>query len=224
MQIPFHGLATVQPCLSEHCSNVISGVDVARHCSLQCRHNGCDSISDHQPYDWFLNRLIIRRSKKTPKLRVTGLCAGNSPVTGEFPAQMASNAENVSIWWRHHVEAKRCVRCHCPDATVLQWCHTHNHNDVIKWNHFPRYWPFVRGIHRSPVNSLHKGQWRGALMFSLICDRINGWVNNREAGDLRRHRGHYHVNVMITSCWNVSWTYGTYWEASGLFVFGWLLK
>ena len=58
-----------------------------------------------------------------------------------------------------------------------------SHDDVIKWKHFPRYWPFVRGIHRSPVNSPHKGQWRGALMFSLICVWINGWVNNREAGD-----------------------------------------
>ena len=57
------------------------------------------------------------------------------------------------------------------------------HDDVIKWKHFPRYWPFVRGIHRSPVNSPHKGQWRGALMFSLICARINGWVNNGEAGE-----------------------------------------
>ena len=54
------------------------------------------------------------------------------------------------------------------------------HDDVIKWEHFPRYWPFVRGIHRSPVNSPHKGPWRGALMFSLICVWINGWVNNRE--------------------------------------------
>ena len=53
------------------------------------------------------------------------------------------------------------------------------HDDVIKWKHFPRYWPFVRGIHRSPVNSPHKGQWRGALMFTLICARLNGWVNNR---------------------------------------------
>ena len=70
------------------------------------------------------------------------------------------------------------------------------HDDVIKWKLFPRYWPFVRGIHRSPVNSLHKGQWRGALMFSLICVRINGWVNNREAGDLRRHLAHYDVSVM----------------------------
>ena len=72
-----------------------------------------------------------------------------------------------------------------------------NHDDVIKWKHFPRYWPFVRGIHRSPVNSPHKGQWRGALMFSLICVWINGWVNNREAGDLRRYRAHYDFIVMI---------------------------
>ena len=69
-------------------------------------------------------------------------------------------------------------------------------DDVIKWKHFPRYWPSVRGIHRSPVNSPHKGQWRGALMFTLICARINGWVNTREAGDLRRHRAHYDVIVM----------------------------
>ena len=70
------------------------------------------------------------------------------------------------------------------------------HDDVIKWKHFPRYCPFVRGIHRSPVNSPHKGQWRGALMFSLICAWIKGWVIDREADDLRRHRGHYDVTVM----------------------------
>ena len=72
------------------------------------------------------------------------------------------------------------------------------HDDVIKWKHFPRYWPFVRGIHRSPVNSPHKGQWHGAWMFSLICVGINGWVNNREAGDLRHYRAHYDVSVMRT--------------------------
>ena len=71
------------------------------------------------------------------------------------------------------------------------------HDDVNKWKHFPRYWPFVRGIHRSPVNSPHKGKRRVALMFSLICARINGWVNDREAGDLRRHRAYYDVNVML---------------------------
>ena len=69
-------------------------------------------------------------------------------------------------------------------------------DDVIKWNHFPRNCPFVRGILPVPVNSPHNGQWRGALMFSLICVWINDWVNYREAGDLRRHRGHYDVNIM----------------------------
>ena len=69
---------------------------------LRWRHNGRDSVSNHQPHDCLLYRLFRRRSKKTPKLRVTGLCVGNSPGTGEFPSQMASNAENVSIWWRHH--------------------------------------------------------------------------------------------------------------------------
>ena len=70
--------------------------------TLHWRHNGHDSVSNHQPHDCLLNRLFRRRSKQISKLRVTGLCAGNSPETGEFPAQMASNAENVSIWWRHH--------------------------------------------------------------------------------------------------------------------------
>ena len=70
--------------------------------TLRWRHNGCNSVSNHQPHHCLLNRLFRRRSKKTSKLRVTGLCAVNSPGTGEFSAQMASNAENVSIWWRHH--------------------------------------------------------------------------------------------------------------------------
>ena len=64
-----------------------------------------------------------------------------------------------------------------------------NRDDVIKWKHFPRLW--------SPVNSPHKGHWRGALMFSLIWVWINRWVNNREAGDLRCHHAHYDVTAMI---------------------------
>ena len=102
---------------------------------LQWRHNEFDGVSNHQPRDCLFNRLFIRTSKKTSKIRVAG---GNSPVTREFPAQKASNPE----------------------------C---SHDDVIKWKHFPLYWPFMWGIHRSPVNSLHKGQWRGASMFSLNC-------------------------------------------------------
>ena len=73
-------------------------------------------------------------------------------------------------------------------------------DDVIKWKHFLRYWLYVRGIHRSLVNSSRKGQWRGALIFSLICVRKNGWVNNGEAGDLRRHQVHYDV-ILMYSWW-----------------------
>ena len=81
---------------------------------------------------------------------------------------------------RSHKVSKRWSLCSYCSMTVKL------HDDVIKWKHFPCYWPFVRGIHRSPVNSPHKGKWRGALMFSLI------W-----AGDLRRHQAHCDVIVMI---------------------------
>ena len=64
---------------------------------------------------------------------------------------------------------------------------------------FPRHWPFLRGIHRTPVNSPLKGQWHGALMFSLICVWINGWLNNLEAGDLSRNRACYDVIVIVRS-------------------------
>ena len=154
-------------------------------------------------------------------------------VPGEIPAQKASNAENVSIWWRHHVmlffmvynqSEGKCFDSYYPlpcwihfrkytgifvFLLVLDTAITHSgdqsissygldrYDDVIKWKHFPRHWPFVRGIHRWPVNSSLKGHARTPLRFSLICARINGWINNREAGDLKRHRAHYDVSVMI---------------------------
>ena len=85
-------------------------------CTLQWRHNGRGSVSNHQPHDCLLNRWFRRRSKKTSKLRVTGHCAGNSPGTGEFPVQMASNAENVPFYdvimdkaqWRSCEKMKKC--------------------------------------------------------------------------------------------------------------------
>ena len=75
------------------------------------RHNVRDGASNYQPHECLLNRPFRRRSKKTPKLRVTGLFAGNSPETGIFPAQMTRKAENVSIWWRHHVSRKTYRPC-----------------------------------------------------------------------------------------------------------------
>ena len=100
---------------------------------------------------------------------------------------------------KHHscrdIEKLICMtwlHTHAVASMMVQWWR-HQMDDVIKWKHFPRYWPFVRGIHRSQVNSPHKGQWRGSLMFSLICTWINGWVNHREAGDLRRHRARQRI-------------------------------
>ena len=83
--------------------------DTFENISLRWHHNDHAGVSNHQPHGCLLNRLFRRKSKKTSKLRVTGLCAGNSPGTGEFPAQMASYAENVSIWWRHHVICENYV-------------------------------------------------------------------------------------------------------------------
>ena len=76
-----------------------------------------DGVSNHQPHDRLLNRLCRHRSTKSWKLRDSGFYAGNSPVTGEFPAQRASNAENVSIWWRHHAPV---VYTH--DCCALYYC------------------------------------------------------------------------------------------------------
>ena len=107
----------------------------------------------------------------------------------------------TSAWMNDCVNKAGDLRRHRAhhDVTVIMSAVISRHDDVIKWKHFPRYWPFVRGIPRSPVNSPHKGQWRGALMFSLIYVWLNGWVNNRKAGDLRRRRVHYDVAVMGTN-------------------------
>ena len=83
---------------------------------------------------------------------------------------------------------------HLKDYNISQ-----NHDDVIKTKDLPCYWPFVSRIHRSPVASPYRGEWRGTLIFSLICAWTNGCANNRDAGDLRRHRAHYDVTVMVNT-------------------------
>ena len=85
-------------------------------------YNGLDGVSNHQPHECWLNRSFGCRSKKTSKLRVTRLCAGNSPETGEFPAQMASNAENAFIRWRHHVSPVGNMICH-RNASIIFHVH-----------------------------------------------------------------------------------------------------
>ena len=127
-------------------------------------HNGRDGVSNHQPRDCLLKRLLRRKSKKTSKLRVTGLCAGNSPRPVNSPYKWPVTRKMFQF---HDVIMSM--------RRKPLWCH----DSVIKWKHFPRYWLFLRGIHRSPVDVPHKGQWRGALMFSLICAWANGSVIRR---------------------------------------------
>ena len=108
-----------------------------------------------------------------------------------------------TVWVISWCERYRLLNYRCSGYFVIS-CYSH---EWVHWGwwlygfpaitiNFPRYWPFVRGIYRSPVNSPHKGQWRGALMFSFICVWISSWVNNREAGDLRRYHAHYDVIAM----------------------------
>ena len=98
----FPDIAAVAFCLTI-LSPCVSSTHYNDKCASQWRHNEHNGVLNHQPHDCLLNRLFRRRSKKTSKLRVSGLCVGTSPVTGDFPAKRASNAENLSIWWHHHV-------------------------------------------------------------------------------------------------------------------------
>ena len=127
------------------------------------------------------------------------LVISNSHIEDEYHEPFLWNRPKVNAtrpywWWLNIGSGNGLVH----DGTIT-WSGSmapDNHDDVIIWKHFPCYWPFVRGIHRSPVNSPHKGQWLGALMFCLICAWINSWVNNGEAGDLRRNHTHYDVNAI----------------------------
>ena len=116
----------------------------------------------------------------------------NGPITRYVKLRIAHAPGMPGTFPHHRLQMKPLVN----DSSMHHGTCVMHHDDVIKWKHFPRNWPFVREIHRSPVNFPHKCQWRGALMFSLIYAWINDWVNNREAGDLRRQLGHYDVIVM----------------------------
>ena len=108
--------------------------------------------------------------------------------------QCFSTGDTAVLHYAIHISHSQNTSCmsYCQACRELSF-----HNDVIQWKHFLCYWPSVQGIQRSLVNSLHKGQWHWALMFSLICAWINGWENNHEAGDLKRHRAHYNVTLMF---------------------------
>ena len=143
------------------------------------------------------------------------LWEGNPPVIGGFPSQRASEVRLgrvflmlvwTSCWTNHwyldHVKLSLCDTAGPIDdkstlAQIMAWCdQTTTHHDVIKWKHFQHYWPFVKGIHQSPVDSRHKGQWRRALVFSLMWAWTSASTNTWDAGDLRSHCTHCDVNVM----------------------------
>ena len=128
--------------------------------------------------------LITTKTKKTVKFKVTSKTFWwMKPFV--FPSKIAFSLMLIHHWYW---------------LWATQWHFYFFHDDVTKWKHFPRYWPFVRGIYPSPVNTPHKGQWRGALMFSLICVWTNGWVNHRDAGNLIRHGANYDVTAMSHDC------------------------
>ena len=128
------------------------------------RNNGRDGVSNHQPHDCLLNRLFCRRSKKTSKLRVTGLCAGNSPVTGEFPAQMSSNAENVSIWWRHHAIEQSSVENQQWNVILLEF-------NTLRCVLREQSWP-VRTYHKSVDKKAVLCYWSCAQMRKCNRDTL----------------------------------------------------
>ena len=135
------------------------------------------------------NDFVSSGNKQLPELILAQI---NTAVWHQYNVSKIMTWAHVaaSFWHKYDVVMNHLLtRCHIRPILV-------DHDDVIKWKHFPRNWPFVRGIHWSPVNSPHKGHWRGASLFSLICARINGCVNNGEAGDLRSHRAHNGVIVM----------------------------
>ena len=195
-----------------------------RHHEWWLFHYGDDMkniVASRITANYLFNRLFRIISKKTSKPALLVRCEWNPPVTGGFPSQRVSNAESVSMLWRHYElwffvsglinvpaswvqlsavmtsllivvaadSGKKTSKITSSSFTAYPW-----------WRHqmetFSALLALCVGNSPVPVNSPHKGQWRGALMFSLICAWINDWENNREAGDLRCHRGHYDVNVM----------------------------
>ena len=148
--------------------------------SLRWRHNGRDSVSYHQSHHRLLNCLFGCRSKKTSKLHVTGLCAGNSPGTGEFPAQMASNADIFSIWWCHHNScASVLFRWPCWVAIVLTLFITSiqvsiNTKSSNNFKPMPRHLFFLDQLQKKHQQSYYSFHW--FLQLLKICQAMNIYI------------------------------------------------
>ena len=133
----------------------------------------------------------------------------------DVKARKGCLCEECEVWSMLQQKSTLCaIKCYIGQRYTGIWLQTvslhseafriniSHHDEVIKWKHLPRCWPFVRGIHRWPVNSPHNGQLRGALMFSLICAWINGELNTGGAGDSKLHRAKHDVTVMECDVWH----------------------
>ena len=144
----------------------------SEHISVKFDSKCCSFHWRKREFRHFVNKILVIVSQKGNYL---GFCSCSSP---NIPVDMSVKVCNTKV------AATGCQNDEADEAPddhdgvkgtakvkhSIQWhCVMVTHDDVIKWKHFPRYWPFVRGIHRPPVNSPHKGQWRGALLFFFIC-------------------------------------------------------
>ena len=186
---------------------------------MYARDSGCNSNKVYIEKPFFIRYvklvdLLVRPSLPIPQrnfqskeMMFKSKCRRNRPSTC-FLSSISSHAYRDGLFaftweWRNFSVMDQTTN---KSIVCLQYCFNdlrQIHDDVIKWKHLPLLLASCvvnsLGIHRSPENSPHKGRWRGALMFSLVCAWINSWVNNREAGDLRRYRPHYGVTLMFAS-------------------------
>ena len=158
--------------------------------------HGIDLVVRNIPVSvaWWLNARNPYPTSSAPEVVTYFMDYAKNGISGQRNSSRNKESDNLS----HNPIAvpSQLFPCLLIAGSTRALSNNQCHNDVIKWKNFPRYWPFVRESNRSPVNSPHISQWRRALMLSLICTWINGWVNNCEAGDLRRHCTHYDIFVM----------------------------
>ena len=147
-------------------------------------------------WSWLISLISLRVISLSPGNLITFQCQGISRETNKNICHRDPlKPDNITTVNRNTTK----VNAYSMECTVISPGKVSMMTSSME--KIPRYWPFVLRIHRSPVNSPLKGQWRGALMFSLIRAWINGWVNDREAGDLIRHRAHYDVIIMKFEYW-----------------------
>ena len=192
--------------------------------ALRWRHNERDGVLIHQTHRVFTQAFIRAQIKENIKAQRHWLCEENSPVTSEFPTQRASNAENASIWWRHQGYIYN-TNSNCATNLWYWYLHTlsvvkftrhvfavegirtgkNNHLLRIWWRHQMETFSALLAlcVGNSPVTGEFPTQRPVTPSFDVFFDlclnsSMNDWLNNREAGDLRRHRAHYDVIVMKT--------------------------